>query len=229
MVAPVAAQVEEAQARGVHGVAQHLHRPREALEHGGDHEVREPVVDAVDLHAARRRVGQRLLEPLAGRVALPDVGLEEDLLLRALDRGEHVVVEVLTVGVGRHGALADRHLRGVGHRELARLLAPPPVGVDQRHADRQRELHPDDGQQRATQHPQPPLGPGPRARHEDNLVGRAQRAEDARRHSLRSSPRTRVRSGQWMITWLCTTRGTARSTVRVTGRPSTVPETLTCS
>ena len=123
VVAAVAAQVEEPPAGAVDRVAQHLHRRREALEGGGDDQVREPVVDAVDLDPAGGGVGQRGLEPLADRVALPDVGLEEDPPLGALDRREHVGVQVLAEGVRRDRAVADLDRGRLGDRERLGLLA----------------------------------------------------------------------------------------------------------
>ena len=77
MVAAVAPEVEEPPAGVVDRVLQHLQPRPEALEPRRDDEVREAVVDRVDLDAAARRPGERLLELLAGLVALPDVGLEQ--------------------------------------------------------------------------------------------------------------------------------------------------------
>jgi hypothetical protein len=75
--------------------------------------------------------GEGGLELPPDLVALPDVGLEEDLLLRAVDRSEHVVVEVAAEGVGRDLAVADRHRARPGHGERLGPLAAPPVGVDE--------------------------------------------------------------------------------------------------
>ena len=153
VVAAVAAEVEEPPAGGVDGIAQHLHRRREPLERRRHHQVGEPVVDAVDLDAAVRRGGQGALEPLPRRVALPDVGLEEDLPLGAVDRRDHVVVQVATEGVRRHLAVTDRDRRGRPRRERLRPLAAPPVGVDQRHGDREADLDPEDRQQESANQP----------------------------------------------------------------------------
>ena len=59
------------------------------------------------LDAALLGPDQRGLEPLADLVALPDVGLEQDLLLRAVDRREHVVIEIHAEGVRGERALTD--------------------------------------------------------------------------------------------------------------------------
>ncbi len=159
MVAAVAAQVERPPPRAVHRVAQHLHRRREALERGRDDEVREGVEDAVDLDAAVRRVGEGGLEPLADLVALPDVGLEEDLPLRALDGRDHGVVEVRPEGVRRDLAVADRHGRGrLGGERHRAALAPPAVGVHQRHRDRDHERRGHHTQQGAAYDGDPPVG-----------------------------------------------------------------------
>src|SRR5680860_1498766 len=153
VVTPVAAQVEEPPAGVVERILQDTHPGRESLEPGRDDQVREAVVDRVDLDATCGRGGERLFEPLADLVALPDVGLEEDLVLGALDRGEHVVVQVLPEGVRRHSAVTDPDLaRGCG-RERLRLLAPAAVGVDQREHDRQHQLQPEHGEQGALDEP----------------------------------------------------------------------------
>ena len=140
VVAAVAPQVEEAQPGVVDGVLQHLEPRAEPLEHRRDHEVREPVVDRVDLDPAAGGPAEGLLELLAGRVGLPDVGLEQDPVLGALDRGQHVVVQVLPERVRRDGALADRDLGRRRRGERLRPAPAPAAGVHQRE---------DQGQQRA--------------------------------------------------------------------------------
>ena len=152
VVTAVAAEVEEAPPGRVDRVGEHLHVRREVLERRPHHDVGERVVDDPDLDAAVGRVDERLLEPLADGVALPDVGLEQDLLLRPLDGGEHVVVQVLAEGVRRHGARADRRLLGRARGERLRLLAPAPVGVDQAHPDRDQHRDAEDRQQGALRH-----------------------------------------------------------------------------
>ena len=153
VVAAVAAQVEEPPAGGVDGVLQHLEARAEPLEQRRHHEVREPVVDRVDLDTASGCPAQRPLERLAGGVALPDVGLEQDPLLGALDGGQHVVVQVLAEGVRGDGAVADRDLgRGCPGERLG-LAAPAAVGVDEREHQRQQHLEPEQGQERALGEP----------------------------------------------------------------------------
>ena len=152
MVTAVATQVEEPPAGGVDGIGEHLHTGGEVLERRADHEVGERVEDDPDLHAPVGRVDHRLLEALADRVALPDVGLEEDLLLRPLDGGEHVVVQVLAIAVRRHGAVADRRLLGRPRRERLGLLAAATVGVDQAHRDRDQQRDAENREQRPLDH-----------------------------------------------------------------------------
>ena len=138
VVAAVAAQVPEAEAGVPDRVAHHLERGGEALEGGGDDHVGEAVVDAVDVDAPVGGGGQGGLELPPDLVALPDVGLEEDLLLRAVDRGQHVVVEVAPEGVRRDHPAADRHGLRLGDREGLGLLAAATVGVDERQRDGER-------------------------------------------------------------------------------------------
>ena len=147
VVAAVAAQVEEAPAGRVEGVLQHLHARPEPLEARVHDQVGEAVVDREDVDTAGSRVGQRLLEPLADLVALPDVGLEEDLGPGALDGTDHVVVQVLAVGVARDRALAHGDLGRRGDRERLGLLAAPAVGVDQGEDQRHRHLEPEEPQE----------------------------------------------------------------------------------
>ena len=152
VVAAVAPQVEEPPARRVDGVGEHLHVRREVLERRAYDDVGELVVDDPHLDAPVGRVDDRLLEPLADRVALPDVGLEQDLLLGPLDGGEHVVVQVLAEGVRRDGAVADLGLLGRARRERLGLLAATTVGVDQAHPDRHHQRDPEDHEQRPLDH-----------------------------------------------------------------------------
>ena len=184
VVAAVAAQVEEAPAGGVDGVAEHLHRCREALEPRRHHEVREAVVDAVDLDAPVGRRRQRGLELLADRVALPDVGLEEDLPLRALDRGQHVGVQVLAEGVRRDRPLADLDRGGRRGGERLGLLAAAPVGVDQAHPDPDRDRDPEDHRERPPYPDEHALDGLRAAPHAANLVnGRRLTAQRSRSRS----------------------------------------------
>ena len=100
----------------------------------------------MDVDAAVHRVDQCRLELLPELVALPDVGLEENLLFRLGDRGEHPVVQVLAEGVRRHAAFAHLHLVRWGDREGLGFLAPTPIGVDKGQSDGDRELRPDQPQ-----------------------------------------------------------------------------------
>ncbi len=125
---------------------------REPLERRAHHDVGELVVDDPHLDAPVRGVDERLLEALADRVALPDVGLEQDLLLGSLDRGQHVVVQVLAEGVRRHGPVPDRRLLRRPGRERLGLLAAAAVGVDQAHRDRDHQRDPEDDEQRPLDH-----------------------------------------------------------------------------
>ena len=152
MVAAVAAQVEEPPAGRVDGEGEHLHVRREALERRAHDEVGELVVDDPHLDAPVRGVDERLLEALADGVALPDVGLEQDLLLRSLDRGQHVVVQVLAEGVRRDRPVADGRLLRRPGRERLGLLAAATVGVDQAHRDRDHQRDPEDDEQRPLDH-----------------------------------------------------------------------------
>ncbi len=159
VLAAVAPQVEEPPARVVDGEAQHPQHRRELLEARVDHDVAERVVDGVDLDAALRGRDQRLLEPLADLVALPDVGLEENHPLGRGDRGQHVVEEVHAVGVGGDRAVTDLHLAWRQGRERLRLLAPSAPGVHQRQADRQHQLDAEDREEGAA-HDRPDLPAG---------------------------------------------------------------------
>src|SRR5690606_37113497 len=88
-------------------------------------EVGEGVEDGVHLDAALGRRDELALELLTDGVALPDEGLEEDVLLGTADGGEHRLVEVLAVGVDRELGVRDLHRRRRRARELpAGRLAP---------------------------------------------------------------------------------------------------------
>ena len=152
VVPAVAAQVEEAPSGRVDREGEHLHVRREPLERRTHDDVGELVVDDPHLDTTVGGVDDRLLEALSDRVALPDVGLEQDLLLRPLDGGEHVVVQVLAEGVRRDGAVADPGLLGRARRERLRPLAASPVGVDQAHRDRDHQRDPEDHEQRPLEH-----------------------------------------------------------------------------
>ena len=169
VVPAVAAQVVEPKSGGVDGVAQHLEARREVLEPRVHDRVREGVVDHVDIHAPVGGLGQRPLEPLTDLVGLPDVGLEEDLPLRALDRGQHVVVQVLAEGVRRHRAAADLDLARPGGRERLRLLAAAPAGVDQGEPDGEQQLGAEQGQQGPPERAEEPAGGAAVAGHAANL------------------------------------------------------------
>ena len=126
--------------------------------------------DCIYLDAPLGRVDDGLLEPLADLVGLPDVGLEQDLPLGALDRGQHVVVQVLAEGVGRDRAVADRDLGGLPRRERLGLLAAATVGVDQSHRGCERHLDAEDGEHRAPEDRQHPLGGRRGPGHAPNLA-----------------------------------------------------------
>ena len=79
-------------------------------------------------------------------VVLPDVGLEQHLVLGAGDGGEHVLEEVTAVGVARHRPGADGDLTRLGGLERPWLLAAASVGVNERERDREADLQPEDAQ-----------------------------------------------------------------------------------
>ena len=93
------------------------------------HEVGEAVVGDVHLHAPCGRVDESLFELSSHPVVLDDVGLEQHTVACPADLGEHVVVQVDTVGVDRGLAVADRELlRGrVGEDGPLRAYLPSPV------------------------------------------------------------------------------------------------------
>ena len=69
------------------------------VEGAGDDEVGEAVIDDEYFDATLGGLVQSFLEPLPGRVRFPNEGFKENMLLGAADGGQHVGVEVLTVGV----------------------------------------------------------------------------------------------------------------------------------
>ena len=85
------------------------------------------VVDEVDLHALRLLGDQGVGEPLAGLVALEDVGLHVDGVPRRGDRIEHRGVRVRAVLEQAH-VIAERQ-RSVGNRLLEREMARHDVAV----------------------------------------------------------------------------------------------------
>ncbi|CAN5380343.1 hypothetical protein BH24ACT12_BH24ACT12_22700 [soil metagenome] len=156
MVPPGLADVEQQHPEPQHRVAQHVHRRREPQERPWHDQIGEPVVDDEHLDPALGRLHQRCLELPAHRVALDDEGLEQDPLLGTTDRGKHVGVEVLAVGVGRDHRVAHRR---VGRRRPRETSAAGPDVLAPRVDAHQDNNHSGLGPQQTQQQP---LDDGPR-------------------------------------------------------------------
>ena len=167
----------EPEAADDHRVPAHPDVPRKGEERSRHDEVGEAVEHDVDVHAAIGGFDQGPFERLPDGVGLPNEGLEEDLLLGLLDGAEHVVVEVLTVGVDRHlgapGGDRTRWQPGEDHGRSAALA--PLVDQDQRHQG--AALDGRGGEQRALDD----LAPGDPAQPHGSTIG----GEASRRWPIR--------------------------------------------
>ena len=97
---------------------------RENLEFGRHNHIGELVKYDVDIDALISLARQVILEFLSDLVAFPDVRFQVDALLRVVDRGKHVVVEIVPVIVQLHHVLAHPYLLQALVRESPLRLVP---------------------------------------------------------------------------------------------------------
>jgi hypothetical protein len=94
-----------------------------AKEPSGNDEVGEAVIADEDSDAAFRGLDEGPLELAACGVALEDERPQQYLALSVADRGEHVVVEVLAIGVDRRHRFPDGQVGGGSAREAGAMRA----------------------------------------------------------------------------------------------------------